>query len=123
MIFGLTIEKLVVIGVIAALLLGPDRLPRYAAMLAQLVGRGREMLGTAKERMREEIGDDVDWRTLDPRQYDPRRIIREALLDDSPPTRPAAAAAPVVSAESAEAGAGRRGFLPGGTVPFDSEAT
>ena len=28
--------------------------------------------------------DDVDWRTLDPRQYDPRRIIREALLDDAP---------------------------------------
>ena len=35
------------------------------------------------------IGD--AFRKLDPRQYDPRRIIREALLDDTP-----AAAVPVV---------------------------
>jgi sec-independent protein translocase protein TatB len=116
MIFGLTIEKLVVIGVIAALLIGPDRLPRYAALLAQMLGRGRELLGTAKERMRDELGDDVDWRTLDPRQYDPRRIIREALLDDVPsPPRPA----PPVRA----AGAPSQGFTPGSIPPFDSEAT
>ncbi|MGL5860798.1 MAG: hypothetical protein ACRCY9_06050, partial [Phycicoccus sp.] len=25
--------------------------------------------------------DDVDWQALDPRRYDPRRIVREALLD------------------------------------------
>ncbi|WP_208321973.1 hypothetical protein [Paramicrobacterium chengjingii] len=38
----------------------------------------------AKERVREEIGpelDGTDWRRLDPRRYDPRRIIREALLE------------------------------------------
>lgn len=115
MIFGLTIEKLVVIGVIAALLVGPDRLPRYAAMLAQLVSRGRELLGTARERMKDELGDDVDWRTLDPRQYDPRRIIREALLDDvPPPARSAPARAPLASPTP---------FTPGTVPPFDSEAT
>ena len=46
--------------------------------------------------------DDVDWRTLDPRQYDPRRIIREALLDDAPvPTVRAASAAAAVATASA----------------------
>src|SRR5512142_1298106 len=38
----------------------------------------------AQEKVREELGpdfDDVDWRKLDPRQYDPRRIVREALAD------------------------------------------
>ena len=25
---------------------------------------------------------DVDWRKLDPRQYDPRTIVRQALLED-----------------------------------------
>ncbi|WP_029144507.1 translocase [Microbacterium luticocti] len=130
MIFGLTIEKLVVIGLIAALLLGPDRLPRYAAMLAQLVARGRELLGTAKERMRDELGDDVDWRTLDPRQYDPRRIIREALLDDPPPAAPPAPGAGATTAVAAGAGAAgadaapaRVRFTPGDVPPFDSEAT
>ncbi|QAY61021.1 Sec-independent protein translocase TatB [Microbacterium protaetiae] len=116
MIFGLTFEKLLVIGVIAALLLGPDRLPKYAEMLARAVKRGRELLGTAKERMQDELGDDVDWRTLDPRQYDPRRIIREALLDDTP-ARPAAPAAPAPVAAQPEA------FRPGTVPPFDSEAT
>ncbi|WP_308493620.1 Sec-independent protein translocase TatB [Microbacterium terrisoli] len=116
MIFGLTIEKLVVIGVIAALILGPDRLPRYAAMLAQAVKRGRAMLGTAKERMQDELGDDVDWRSLDPRQYDPRRIIREALLEDTPPLATAAS----VSTEPART---PQAYRPGAPVPFDSEAT
>ncbi|WP_344781717.1 Sec-independent protein translocase TatB [Microbacterium kribbense] len=117
MIFGLTIEKLVVIGLIAALLLGPEKLPRYAAMLAQAVTKGREMLGIAKERMHDELGNDLDWRTLDPRQYDPRRIIREALLDDTPPA--AAAAAVARPAEPALA----QSFQPDAVPPFDSEAT
>lgn len=118
MIFGLTFEKLIVIGVIAALILGPDRLPRYAELLAQLVKRARVMLGTAKERMQDELGDDVDWRTLDPRQYDPRRIIREALLDDAPtaeaPTHPAPATGQERAADR---------FVVGTPPPFDSEAT
>ncbi|MGD8194946.1 Sec-independent protein translocase TatB [Herbiconiux sp. P18] len=83
--FGLTFEKLLLIGIIAVFLLGPERLPGYAAKLAQLVRTVRDMANGAKDRMRDEMGpdfDDVDWKKLDPRQYDPRRIIREALLDD-----------------------------------------
>jgi sec-independent protein translocase protein TatB len=83
--FGLTFDKLVVIGIIALFIIGPQRLPAAAAKLAQLVKTVRNLTNTAKERVREEMGpdfDDVDWQKLDPRQYDPRRIIREALLDD-----------------------------------------
>jgi len=87
--FGLTFEKLLLITVLAAFLLGPERLPHYASQLAKLVRSARTMLTGAKDRMREEVGpdfDDIDWKKLDPRQYDPRRIIREALVDDDPPT-------------------------------------
>ncbi|MDP4688487.1 MAG: twin-arginine translocase TatA/TatE family subunit, partial [Pontimonas sp.] len=35
--FGLTIEKLLVIGVIALFLIGPDRLPAYSAQFGRLV--------------------------------------------------------------------------------------
>ena len=83
---GLTFEKLMLILVIAAFLLGPERLPRYAEALAGLVRRVRDFAQGARTRMKDEMGDefdDVDWRQLDPRQYDPRRIIREALLDGS----------------------------------------
>jgi sec-independent protein translocase protein TatB len=80
-------EKLLVIGLLAAFLLGPERLPDYAARLARLVRTGRRMLDDANQRMRDELGEDFDpdeWRKLDPRQYDPRRIIRDALLDPGP---------------------------------------
>lgn len=117
MIFGLTFEKLLVICAIAALLLGPDRLPKYAEMLARAVKRGRALLGTARERMQDELGDDVDWRTLDPRQYDPRRIIREALLDDTPPAPTSPPPSPAPARSTAET------FRPGTVPPFDSEAT
>ena len=90
--FGLTFDKLLIILVIAVFLIGPDRLPGYAAQLARLVKTLRGFADGAKERMREEMGpefDEVDWRKLDPRQYDPRRIIREALIDEVvPPTKP-----------------------------------
>ncbi|WP_457100247.1 Sec-independent protein translocase TatB [Microbacterium sp. P5_E9] len=124
MFFGLTIEKLLVIGVIAALIIGPERLPRYAETLARFTTQARDYLRVARTRVKDEMGenfDDVDWRTLDPRQYDPRRIIREALLDDAPvpPVRAAAAAAAVVATAPLES----RTFTPDETPPFDTEAT
>ncbi len=113
--FGLTIEKLAIIGIIAVFVLGPERLPEYAAKLARLVKALRGMADGAKDRLREEMGpdfDDVDWKKLDPRQYDPRRIIREALLEDDAPepepvVRPARPA--VVPLE--------------GPAPYDTEST
>lgn len=86
--FGLTFEKLLIIGVIAAFIIGPERLPMAAEKLRSFVRWARDAAGGAKERLREEMGedfDDVDWRKLDPRQYDPRRIIRDALLEDPAP--------------------------------------
>lgn len=117
--FGLTFEKLLIIGIIAVFLLGPDRLPYYASQLARFVKMLKGMASGAKERMREEMGpdfDDVDWKKLDPRQYDPRRIIREALIDDEEP--------PVVKAPMESAYAQRQRFLrEGKPAPYDSEAT
>src|SRR6478752_9390529 len=124
MFFGLTIEKLLVIAVIAAFVVGPERLPKYAETLANVTKRARTWLSTARTRVKDEMGDDfddLDWRTLDPRQYDPRRIIREALLDDAPvpPVRTAATAAAIVATAPLETTA----FTPGETPPFDTEAT
>ncbi|SDH90165.1 Sec-independent protein translocase family protein [Agrococcus jejuensis] len=123
---GLTLDKLIVIGVIAAIILGPERLPAAAERLAGLVRGIRDLANGAKDRMREEMGpefDDVDWRKLDPRQYDPRRIVREALMDDAPK---AAAAASTVAATAAAGRARRRTTprdpLPDG-APYDVEAT
>ncbi|MET0989568.1 MAG: hypothetical protein ABWY54_02865 [Glaciihabitans sp.] len=97
--FGLTIEKIAVIAVIAVFVLGPDRLPMYARRLADVVRGMRDLLDTAKARVKDELGDDFDdieWKKLDPRQYDPRRIVREALAEsESPAHRAAGSDSPV----------------------------
>ena len=119
--FGLTFEKLLIIGVIAAFLLGPERLPGYAAKLGQFTRSLRDFANGAKDRMREEMGpdfDEVDWKKLDPRQYDPRRIIREALLDDG--TTTATAIKPVTESAYAQH---QRKLQAGAVPPFDSEST
>jgi sec-independent protein translocase protein TatB len=85
--FDLSLGKIAIIAVLALFLVGPDKLPAYAAKLGQWVRVARGMVDGAKERVREELGpefDDVDWQRLDPRQYDPRRIVREALLEPAP---------------------------------------
>ena len=129
--FGLTIEKLVLIGVIAALIIGPERLPKAAETFARFVRKVGEYLRDTKTRMRDELGpeiDEVDWRKLDPRQYDPRRIIRDALLEE--PTAPAAAATATAVAEVAPANLlttqpprTRPVFTRDAPPPFDAEAT
>lgn len=117
--FGLSFEKLFIIAIIAVILLGPERLPYYASQLAKLVRGMRDLANGAKERMREEMGpdfDEVDWKKLDPRQYDPRRIIREALIDDEP--------VPVIKPVTESAYAQRmRIQREGKPAPFDTEAT
>lgn len=121
---GLTIEKLLLIGVIAAFVVGPERLPRYAEALARFTRRAREWMSTAKTRVKDEMGEDfeeLDWRTLDPRQYDPRRIIREALLDDAPAPARTPRSAPVATEATPERAA--TPFTPGAIPPFDLEAT
>lgn len=83
--FGINGAEFFILAIIAVMVIGPERLPEYASQLARLVKELRRMATGAREQLREEVGpefDDVDWRKLDPRQYDPRRIIKEALLDD-----------------------------------------
>jgi sec-independent protein translocase protein TatB len=122
---NIQLDKILIIGIIAVLLLGPQRLPVYAQKLADFVKAVRRFADTAKERMREEMGpdfDDVDWQKLDPRQYDPRRIIRDALLD-SPSSGAEAATAATVTAAKVRAPAPVVPLAAGEPAPFDAEAT
>lgn len=117
--FGLSGEKLLILAVIALLVLGPERLPHYAQQLARLVKNLKKMAQGAKVQLQDELGenfDDVDWKKLDPRQYDPRRIIREALLEEG--EKPNA----VTQLHSPTATRSPR-LMPGDPAPFDSEAT
>ncbi|MCS6569193.1 Sec-independent protein translocase TatB [Curtobacterium flaccumfaciens pv. flaccumfaciens] len=118
------LDKILIIGVIGVLLLGPQRLPMYAQKLAEFVKAVRRFADTAKVRMRDEMGpefDDIEWQKLDPRQYDPRRIIRDALLDSG--TSAAAVQTAQVTASKVRATAPVVPLAAGEPAPFDAEAT
>ena len=127
--FGLTFDKLLIILVIAVFLIGPDRLPGYAAQLARLVKTLRGFADGAKDRLRDEMGpefDEVDWRKLDPRQYDPRRIIREALLEDvapAAPVKPVSPNGPTAAYRESAYEQRQRKLGKGKPAPFDAEST
>lgn len=140
--------EVVLLVLLALVILGPDRLPGYAAKLGQFVRSARDMAEGARSHLREEMGpgfDDVDWSALDPRQYDPRRIVRDALatpVEGRGGAVTGAGASGVVRARGAarETAAGRaaneaaiaggdvprrtvQGFDPTVPVPWDVEAT
>lgn len=92
--FGLTFEKLLLVGFLAAVILGPRRLPVAVAGIAALVRGLRRTVDAARLRAADELGvpsDAAQWRALDPRQYDPRRIIAEALAAPSVSAPPSSA--------------------------------
>lgn len=114
--FGLSGEKLLILGLIAVFVLGPDRLPTYAKQFANLVKSVRRMAEGAKGQLENEIGEELDWKKLDPRQYDPRRIIREALVEDAEP-------APSATALNRPKTQTQPPLAQGELAPFDAEAT
>lgn len=112
----------IVLLLVVLLVVGPEKLPEIAGQLGRATRTARDLLRQAKSSLKDELGDDLsDLKSLDPRQYDPRRIVREALMDDTParPARPKPATAapapappPVATHET-----------PAPEPPFDDEAT
>jgi sec-independent protein translocase protein TatB len=114
-VFGLSGEKLLILGLIAIFVLRPDKLPHYAQQLARLVKSLKRMAEGAKGQLQNELGENVDWKQLDPRQYDPRRIIREALAEGEAVNPIATLNKPVLQTQPT--------LQKGEVAPFDSEAT
>ncbi|WP_404285879.1 sec-independent translocase [Glutamicibacter arilaitensis] len=126
---GINGGEFIILAILAVVILGPEKLPEYAKKLANLVKELRRMANGAKEQLREEVGDevaDMDWRKLDPRQYDPRRIIKEALIDEFDDAVNVAKAKPQAAEAPVRTSIATQQQQPLGTdelAPFDSEAT
>jgi sec-independent protein translocase protein TatB len=124
--------EVMVLLMIVLLVVGPDKLPEIARQLGSWTRMARDLIREAKSSLKDELGDEIsDLRSLDPRQYDPRRIVREALMEDTPP-RPAPKPAPRPRPGHPErpAAASAGSAAPGETnpdeppaAPFDDEAT
>jgi sec-independent protein translocase protein TatB len=88
--FGINPGEFALLALVAIIVIGPERLPAYSRQLREWVVKGRQLWQQGKAQIEAEVGDDIDWKALDPRQYDPRRIVREALYEPAPaPVKPA----------------------------------
>ena len=113
--FGVNGWEVVLLALIAVFVLGPDRLPEYAAKLAHGIRRLRVMAEGAKDQLKDQLGpeyEDINWRQYDPRQYDPRRIVREALFDPPPDAEDVGVPTPAVVSHD-----------PTLATPYDEDAT
>ncbi|MCT1866645.1 twin-arginine translocase TatA/TatE family subunit [Dermabacter sp. p3-SID358] len=134
--------ELLIIALLFVILIGPQRLPEYTRKVIHWVRDLRKWADESRASIEDEMGIAVDdLKKYDPRQYDPRKIIREAwdstgLEDDVNDFRDAVkSSTSATSAAVASVGAAAKGSssskssasnadakVPDGT-PFDPEAT
>ena len=131
--FGLGGWELVVLLVVFLVFVGPQRLPDVTRQLIHWVRQARRWVDDSRSTVEDEMGIAIeDLRKYDPRQYDPRRIIREAWgdtdIEDLLPGKEAMS----IAAGGAAAGAAKKGAKAGSKsakdkapkrAPFDDEAT
>ncbi len=126
MLFDINAWEAVIIIVLAFVLIGPDRLPEYAAKLGRAVRQLKQLAEGAKVQLREQMGpefDDIDWNAYDPRQYDPRRIVREALSSDGSDDEDDADGTDDAGASGGYGDAAASEYNPSLPTPYDPDAT
>lgn len=131
-------SELLVLGVVALVVLGPERLPEAARWLASAIRKVREFASSAQQQLRDDYGTEFEEfreplkQLNDLRGLSPRAMVTKHLLDgddslfsgDFGAAAPAGGAAGAASGSVAASGtpsADRRRTtapLPGGVEPF-----
>ena len=122
MFFDLSIWKILVLGVIALVIFGPDQLPKMAAQASRALRELRQMADGATRDLREGLG--PEFSDFDMRDLHPANFVRKHLFDDLDGDYNAAAAG--MAESDGEYPADRRAtatLAREETPPFDPEAT
>lgn len=134
---GLGGWEFVILIVVFLVIVGPQRLPGVTRQLVQWVRQARRWVDDSRATVEDEMGIAMeDLKKYDPRQYDPRRIIREAWgdtdIDELLPSKEslsvaagAGAAGAASKAKSSKSGKSSKGSKDDSPqrAPFDPEAT
>jgi sec-independent protein translocase protein TatB len=115
--------EIIVLGLAALFIFGPERLPTLAKDAAAGLKKVRAAITGVREQVNESLGDDLpQLRDLDLRKYHPKTFIRSQLLgDDGEPTGPRGSSTASATAGSAAAAARPRDHAT--PPPFDPDAT
>lgn len=122
--FGLSFEKLFVVLVFAAIVVGPSRLPGYASRLADTLRALRSFVDASRHHAETDLGFSLAGaeRTLSElRQYTPRRLVQDALRTDGSREEGADAAA-VATAPDRDIADGAAVPSPAPALPDEGDA-
>jgi sec-independent protein translocase protein TatB len=115
--FHVGLGEVLVIAAVALFVIGPARLPKYAADAGRMLRQLRLMAKEASSQVREELGPefaDVELADLHPRRFVRKHLFEdlddEAVAGGMPTTAP-----PVAPMQ--------RALAPGERPPYDAEAT
>jgi sec-independent protein translocase protein TatB len=112
-VLDLSLPKILVLGVLALLIFGPDQLPKLAAQAGRALRDLRKIAENAKADLQDGLG--PEFRDFDINDLHPRNFVQKHLFDDLdgpsvPGGVPGSAAAAVT-------------LSPGESPPYDPEAT
>jgi sec-independent protein translocase protein TatB len=123
----LNFTKLLILGVIALIVFGPERLPGLAAQAGRVLRQVRRMAEGAKSELRENLG--PEFSNFDIEDLNPRHFVRKHLVDEI--TGDGALLGTVAANGSTADGPGTpiepttqmAALAPGERPPYDAEAT
>jgi sec-independent protein translocase protein TatB len=119
-VFDLSLWKLLVLGVLALIIFGPDQLPKIAGQAGRALRDLRRIAENAKSDLQEGLG--PEFRDFDINDLNPRHFVRKHLWEDADGGGNGNAAAAYPDAGLPETG-GAATLMPGESPPYDSEAT
>jgi sec-independent protein translocase protein TatB len=114
-VFDLSFLKILVLGVLALVIFGPDQLPKMAAQAGRALRDLRRLADSARADLQDGLG--PEFRDFDINDLNPRSFVRKHLLDDLDEDRQ-----PQVSRAVPESPVGVP-LTSGDAPPYDAEAT
>jgi len=105
---GMGWPELLVVGIVAVFVFGPDRLPDLARQAGSFLRTMRQMVDNAKNDLAQELG--PEFKDLNLRDLDPRELVRRNVIDAMEKPEP-------------DVPRGKRPLRYGERPPFDSDAT
>jgi len=106
--FGISFSELLLVGLVALVVLGPERLPGAARTAGLWVGRLKRSFNAIKQEVEREIGADEIRRQLHNEhilsmEQEARRILNPQSVTPDPATTPVSEPQPAVAAAAPEA--------------------